>query len=82
MDGITGSVEGDHAVLLTADGECGRAGEQPVGGDVERLEPGTWIDGGAGGVRRGGLRDDLAGRCVHEDGLGRLGRRVDAEHQV
>jgi hypothetical protein len=79
---LAGRVERDHAVLLPTDRERGRPGEQPVGRGVEGAQPGARVDRGAVRVGGGLLGHDLAGRRVHEDCLGRLGRGVDAEDEV
>ena len=61
--GVAGVVEGDHAVLLPADGDRRGPVEQPgPAACVERGQPGPRVDLGAGRVRRGPLLDDLPSR--------------------
>jgi hypothetical protein len=75
-------VEDDHAVLLPTDRNGAGPVQEPRARPVERGEPGARVDRGAVGMGRGLLRDDLAGRGVDEERLGRLGGRVDAQHKV
>ena len=70
-------VEGDHAVLLAADGDRGGPLQQPGSGLLQRFPPQLRVDLGAGGMRRDGLIDDLAVRRPDQHHLRRLGRGVD-----
>ena len=74
-------VEGDHPVLLPADGHRVGPVEQRTGGLIDSSQPRRRVNGSPRRVGGAPLVDHPSVGRIHEHGLGRLGRGVDAEDE-
>ena len=81
-DDVVVSVQGDHAVLLAADGDCLDAIEDPARTrGAPGIPPCPRIDLGPIGMRRPSGSEHRAGLRIADDDLAGLGRTVDARDQ-